>query len=265
MGIPILYGRGFGAADTGNSPRVAVINQALARREFGGINPVGTTFRTKTGGDPYLIVGISADAKYGWLRNDAPPTFFLLYTQSKDFHKGMTFEVRTNGEPRRFVAAIRSAVEGVDRDLPLIEVRTQAEQISANLGPERSFAAVTSGFGLLALVLASIGVYGVLASAVARRVNEIGVRMALGARARQVLWMVLRECTQLSIIGIGVGLCAALMLTRFLNSMLYGLRPTDPLTLAGAAALLLCVGLMAGWGPARRAASIQPVQALRHE
>jgi predicted permease len=265
MGIPILYGRGFGAMDTGNSPRVAVINQALAKRDFVGMNPVGTTFRTKAGDDPYLIVGIAADAKYGWLRNDVPPTFYLLYTQLRDFHKGMTFEVRTKGEPRGFVPSIRGAVEKVDRDLPLIEARTQAEQISANLGPERSFAAVTSGFGLLALVLASIGVYGVMASTVARRVNEIGVRMALGAQARQVLWMVLSECTQLSIIGIAVGLGAALMSTRFLTSMLYGLRPTDPLTLAGAAVLLLGVGLMAGWGPARRAASIQPVQALRHE
>jgi len=124
---------------------------------------------------------------------------------------------------------------------------------------------VTSGFGILALVLASIGVYGVMASAVARRVNEIGVRMALGAQTNQVLWMVLREASWMAVIGIGAGLGAALLLTRFLGSMLFGLKPSDPLTLASAGLMLFTIAMLAGWIPARRAASIQPVQALRHE
>jgi ABC-type antimicrobial peptide transport system permease subunit len=156
-------------------------------------------------------------------------------------------------------------VESVDKDLPLIEVRTQQEQIDATLAPERSFSAVTTGFGILALLLASIGIYGVMASAVARRVNEIGVRMALGARANQVLRMVLSEAMSLALTGIVAGFGAALLLTRFLNSMLFGLKPTDPLTLASAAFLLLTVAMLAGWAPARRASRIQPVQALRHE
>ena len=177
----------------------------------------------------------------------------------------MTFEVRTKGNPRDFAGAIRGAVDSVDKDLPLIDVRTQEEQVDATLAPERIFAVVTTGFGVLALVLASIGVYGVMASTVARRVNEIGVRMALGAQAHQVLLMVLGEASWLALTGIGAGLGAALLLTRFLSSMLFGLKPSDPLTLASAALLLFSVTMLAGWGPARRASYIQPVQALRHE
>jgi ABC-type antimicrobial peptide transport system permease subunit len=219
----------------------------------------------KEGQQEYEIVGVCANAKYGWLRSGPAATFYVLYTQQKDARGGMTFEVRTKGDPRRFVSAIRGAVDAVDRDLPLIEVRTQEEQIDATLAPERSFALVTTGFGILALVLASIGVYGVMASTVARRVNEIGVRMALGAQAHQVLLMVLGEASWLAVTGIVIGLGAALLLTGFLSSMLFGLKPTDPLTLAGAAVLLFIIAMMAGWAPARRASKIQPVQALRHE
>jgi predicted permease len=265
MGIPVLYGRSFDFRDTPTSPVVAIINQSLAKREFAGTNPLGKTFRMKEGQQQYQIVGICADAKYGWLRDDPPATFYVLYSQQKDARGGMTFEVRTKGDPRGLSDAIRGAVESVDKDLPLIDVRTEKEQIDATLAPERSFSFVTSGFGMVALLLAGIGVYGVMASAVARRVNEIGVRMALGARADQVLRMVLGEVMSLALTGIAAGLGAALLLTRFLNSMLFGLRPTDPLTLASAALLLMAVAMLAGWTPARRASLIQPVQALRHE
>jgi ABC-type antimicrobial peptide transport system permease subunit len=177
----------------------------------------------------------------------------------------MTFEVRTKGDPGSVVGSIRSVVQSVDKDLPLIDVRTQTEQIKASIAPERIFAAVTAGFGVLALILASIGVYGILAFTVGRRVNEIGIRMALGAPARQVLKMILRETAWLAVIGIGTGLGAALLLAQFLRSMLFGLKPTDPATLAGAAVLLFAIAMLAGWGPANRASLIQPMQALRHE
>ncbi len=265
MGIPILYGRSFDLRDTPSSLGVAVINRALAQKEFGGTNPIGASFQMKEGGEQFEIVGVCADAKYAWIRADDSPAFYVLYTQQKDLQGSMTFEVRTKGEPSAFVDAVRSAVESVDKDLPLIEVRTQEEQIDAALAPERSFATVTSGFGVLALVLACIGVYGVTAAGVSRRVNEIGIRMALGARTDQVRRMVLGEAIGMALIGIGGGLCAALLLTRLLSSFLFELKPTDSLTLASAGALLLLVAILASWGPAYRASRIQPVKALRHE
>jgi len=265
MGIPILYGRTFDLRDTPSSPGVAVINRALAQKEFVGTNPVGASFRMKEGGDQFEIVGVCANAKYAWIRADDSPSFYVLYTQQNGASGSMTFEVRTKGEPRDFVGPIRSAVESVDKDLPLIEVRTQEEQVDVALAPERSFAAVTSGFGVLALVLACIGVYGVMAAGVSRRVNEIGIRMALGARTDQVRRMVLSEAISMALVGVGTGLCASLLLTRLLRSFLFGLKPTDSVTLAGAGSLLLTVAILASWGPARRASRIQPVQALRHE
>lgn len=265
MGIPILYGRSFDLRDSPSSPGVAVISRALAQKEFAGANPIGVSFRMDEGGEQFEIVGVCADAKYAWIRADESPTFYVLYTQQRDATGSMTFEVRTKGNPRDFAGAVRGAVESIDKDLPLIEVRTQEEQIDAALAPERSFATVTAGFGILALMLASIGVYGVMAAGVSRRVNEIGVRMALGARAGQVLRMVLGEAISLALAGVGAGLCAALLLTRLLNSMLFGLKPTDSLTLAGSGVLLLVVAILASFAPARRASRIQPVQALRHE
>ena len=265
MGIPILYGRSFDARDTPNSPDVAVISRALAKKEFGGKNPIGLSFRQKEGGEPIEIVGVCADAKYAWIRDDASPLFYLLYTQQKDARGSMTYEVRTEGPPLNFVGAIRKEVESVDKDLPLIDVRTQQQQIDAALALERSFATVTSGFGILAILLASIGVYGVMAAGVASRVNEIGVRMALGARTEQVLRMVMREALGLALAGVGAGLCSALLLTGFLRSMLFGLKPTDPLTLTGAGLLLVAAAMLAGWAPARRASRIEPMRALRHE
>jgi predicted permease len=265
MVIPILYGRAFDSNDTSTSTRVAVINRALAQMEFGGKSPIAAFFRMEEGGEPLEIVGVCANAKYAWIRDNEPPTFYVLYTQQKDVKGSMTFEVRTKGDPESFSDQIRRTIEAVDKDLPLIDLRTQEEQVDAALAPERSFAIVTSGFGLLALMLASVGVYGVVAASVSRRVNEIGVRMALGARADQVLRMVLGEAVGLALAGIGVGLCAALFLTRFLASMLFGLKPVDPLTLLCSGLLLSLVALMAAWGPALRASHIQPVLALRHE
>ena len=265
MGISILRGRSFDVSDTPSSPGVAVINRALAQKEFSGANPIGATFRTKDGGDPIEIVGVCADSKYAWLRSDDSPTFYVLYSQQKDVQGSMTFEVRAKGEPRSLIGPIRSVIESVDKDLPMIDVRTQEEQADATLAQERSFAAVTSGFGALALVLACIGVYGVVSAGVSRRVNEIGIRMALGARVGQVRMMVLREAAGMALAGVGAGLCASLLLTRLLNSFLFGLKATDAVTLADAGLLLFAIALLASLEPASRASRIQPVQALRHE
>jgi predicted permease len=264
MAIPVRYGRPFDFRDTPTSPKVAIINQALARQAFSGMNPVGKTFQTEEQ-DRYEIIGVCADAKYADLRDDPPPTFYILYRQQKDAPRGMTFEVRTNIDPGTVIGSVRAAVASIDQDLPLMDIRTQTEQIKASIAPERLFAAVTSGFGGLALILAVIGVYGIMAHAVGCRVNEIGIRLALGAQKGQVLRMVLGETAWLAGIGVATGLVASLLLTQSLAAMLFGLKPTDPATLAGAAFLLFAIALLAGWGPANRASRIQPMQALRHE
>jgi predicted permease len=266
MGIPILHGRSFNAHDSISSHQVAVINAALARKVFDSTNPVGAHFRTDEDREPLEIVGVCADAKYGWLRDNVPPTFYVLYTQQKNESiKAMTFEVRTEGNPKGYVEAIAGVVASMDKNLPLIDVRTQEEQIASTIGPERSFATVTIGFGILALGLASIGVYGVVSSGVSRRVNEIGVRMALGAGANRVMRMVLGEALCLTLVGLACGVCAALFFTRLLSSFLFGLKPTDVLTFAGAGLLLSLVATLASWPPAYRAALIQPIEALKHE
>jgi predicted permease len=265
MGIPVLVGRSFDAQDTSTSEKVAIVNEALAKKRFPNVNPVGKRF--KTGDDKPVwvrIVGVCADTRYADLRVPPPPQFFMPYAQQPEVG-GMTYAIRTRLSPTALLPALRHVVQQNDADLPMVDVRTQQEQIDANMQMERTLAALTSGFGVLALALACVGIYGTMAYSVARRTNEIGIRLALGALPRQVLGMVLREASWLSLAGIGVGLGAALLLTRLVKSMLYGLQPADPLSLTGGAALLVAVALVASWVPARRAAGVQPMEALRHE
>jgi predicted permease len=266
--VPILAGRGFAATDTETSPKVAVVNQALAREYFPNENPIGKSFVTSGVKDEkltYQIVGVCGNTRYASLREEPPPIFYRNYRQSPDIDWGMTFAVRTGGGRAAMAPELRRAVQSVDQNLPLTDVRTQEEQIDELLMNERIFADLTGGFGILALVLACIGIYGLMAYAVSRRTNEIGIRMALGARAEQVLGMVLREALGMTAAGIAVGLGAALALSKLIASLLYGLKAWDPGTLAGAAVLLALVALAASWVPARRAASVDPSRALRAE
>jgi ABC-type antimicrobial peptide transport system permease subunit len=173
--------------------------------------------------------------------------------------------VKTSLPAAALLPAIRAAVREIDKDLPIRDVRTQVQQINATISQERLFATLTAGFGFLALVLACIGIYGIMAYDVARRTSEIGIRMALGAKAGQMLRMMLREVSWMAAIGIGSGLGAALLLTHFVSFMLYGLKGNDPMILAGAAGLLFAVALLSGWKPAWRASRIEPMEALRHE
>jgi predicted permease len=265
MGISMTAGRSFGPQDTASSQKVAIINQALAKKRFPNMNPLGKRF--KTGDDKPVwvqIVGVCADTYYANLRDTPPPQFFMPYIQQP--HVGrMTYAIRTGLSPAELVPALRRVVQQADRDLPIIDVRTQREQIDANMQIERAFAALTSGFGVLALALACVGIYGIMAYSVASRTNEIGIRLALGAQAGQVHGMILRESTWLAAAGIVVGVGVALMLTRLVKSMLYGIEPWDPVTLAGGVSVLLVVALGASWIPARRAAGVHPMEALRHE
>jgi predicted permease len=266
MGIPILQGRAFNRHDTPSSPKVAVVNRALAKQFFPNQNPIGLTFETdpEDAEGPVEIVGIVPDTRYADLRSETPPTFYLAYAQSLDPGRRIV-EMHTEADPASVLSQARAAVASLDRDLPLIDPRTMSEQVRATMSDERIFAQLTSGFGVLALVLAAIGIYGIMAYTVARRTSEIGIRMALGARTGQVIRMVLHEAWWMAAAGVVLGMVAALWLARFVGAMLYGLRPADPLTLAAAAVLLAGISLLAAAGPARRAAHVDPIRALRHE
>jgi predicted permease len=266
MGIRIIAGRGFGKEDTISSAKVGVINAALARTRFPNTNPIGKRFKADRDpkADWIRIVGICADTRIGKLQGDAPPQYFLPFVQQTEVGP-MTYEIRTRVAAAELTPALRRVVQSVDPDLPMIDIRTQREQIEAAMQMERAFAALTSGFGVLALGLACVGVYGVTAYSVGQRTNEIGIRLALGALPAQVRAMILRESTWLASIGIVAGAATALALTRIVKSMLYGIKPDDPLTFALGGVILVAVALAAGWIPARRAASVQPMEALRHE
>jgi ABC-type antimicrobial peptide transport system permease subunit len=212
----------------------------------------------------YQVVGVSADARYSRISEPMPPTFYRPYRQADDLGS-MTFEVRTSLGVGSLQRTIQRVVEGIDRDLPVFDVRTQVEQIDATLSQQRLFAALTSAFGLLALVLASIGIYGVVAGNVASRVTEIGVRMALGAERRDVLLMILREAGMLAGLGVLAGLAAASGLVRHVATYLYEMTPFDPVAAGVAVVLIATIALLSGWWPARAASRLDPMQALRHE
>jgi predicted permease len=264
--IPILAGRGFNAGDTATSRKVAVISEQLTRKYFPNLNPVGRTFQTN-GTPPATIeiVGVCADAKYYTLKKDSEPTYYAPYSQASNGISEATFAVSTRLPGQTLLPSLREAVRSVDTSLPMLDVRTQDEQIAATLQHEQIFANLTGGFGVLALVLACIGIYGIMAYSVSRRTNEIGIRMTLGAQPSRVLRMVLGEASWLAAAGILVGLGAALALGRLVASLLYGLKFWDPVTLVVATTLLSAVALTASWIPARRAAAVDPMRALRHE
>ena len=263
MGIPILAGRSIDSSDTETSHLVAVVNQQLVKEYFPNINPIGRTFLSNK--KHIEIVGISGDTRYADLREVPPATFYTLYRQQSKSQPGMTFEVSSSIDSSALLPVLRDAVSSVDKDLPMLSIRTQTAQISDRTRQERIFASLTSAFGLIALILACIGIYGIMAYTVSQRTNEIGVRMALGAQAGRVLRMVLVEACWLALAGVVAGLAAALAMGRLVASMLYGLSSYDPSTLAIAALLLIVVALAASWIPARRAAGIDPMRALRHE
>ena len=263
MGIPIKAGRGFNQTDTETSRLVAVVDEQLVKKYFPNTNPIGRTFRSMN--KHFEIVGVSGDAKYPSLRDDPVPTFYMPYRQQLDGEQSMTYEIHSRTASAVLVPALRDAVASVDKDLPLLGIRTQNEQIEDSTKEERIFASLTGGFGILALAIACIGIYGIMAYTVARRTSEIGIRMALGAQSMRVLRMIVGEASWLAAIGVIAGLVIALAMTRLIASMLYGLKSYDPLTLGGAALLLAFIALAASWIPARRAARIDPIKALRHE
>jgi predicted permease len=262
--IPLVLGRILGPGDLSSSPRVVVVNQRFVRDYLHGDNPIGRKF--DAGSLKAEIVGVVGDTKYSSLRTEAPPTAYLSYLQySPDYPASMTFEVRTKVDPATVVVALQGKASALDKDIPLIQIRTETEVISQALFLERTFALLSGSFGLLALLLACVGLYGTISYMVSRRTSEIGIRMALGASRATILAMVLRESLLIVLAGIAAGMPLAWVGTRLLESQLFGLSPHDPSTILLATAAIFAVTILAGFLPARRASRVDPVVALRCE
>ncbi len=265
MGIPLLLGRAFGPQDSDKSQKVAVISEMMAQRFFPNTSPLGRHFGTNgpESKDENEIIGVVKDAKYVSLTEELRPMVYFLHAQRPQPLDH--FVVRFSGAPDAIVPQVRRTIQEVNRKLPIDEVVTLSDQIGRSLIQQKLVARLASFFGLLALLLACVGLYGVLSYAVARRTNEIGIRMALGAQSRNVLWLVLHEALTLVVIGVIIGLVASLAATQTASALLFELRPNDPLTITLATLLLLTVAALAGYLPARRAVNVDPMVALREE
>jgi predicted permease len=273
LGIPIVAGRDFNGADLAeNSPLVAVVNETFARRVFPGENVVGKHYVTRgRRGDSLTceIIGVVKDSRYANLRGETPPVIYQPFLQTNTGRGQMVLHARVSGNPGGLLPRIREEVQRVDKDLPMFEVNTLAAEMDAALVRERLIATLSSFFGVLALLLAGVGLYGLLAFGVVQRTGEMGVRMALGAQRWDVLWMVLREALSLVLIGVGLGLPATLAAARVaenqISGLLFGLTTGDPVTIAAATGLLAAVAGVAAYLPARRASRVDPMVALRNE
>jgi len=263
LGTPILLGRDFNAADNQNAPRVAVINETLAKKYFAGRNPLGHQI-SRGNAAASTIVGVVADIKYTGPQEPPMPMAWFSYAQLKGI-PSMHCELKTSGNPAALLPAVRQAVQQYAPDLSLLQPMTQEEQFQRSFSQDRVVARLAVFFGLLAALLVATGLYGTLAYTVGRRTVEVGIRMALGARRGQVLWMVLRGSLIVSAAGVLIGLPLAIAGARFLQSMLFGVKPGDPLFFIAASVGIAVIALAAGLIPARRAASVDPINALRSE
>ncbi len=268
MQIPILLGRSVDQRDHEGAQTTAVVNEVFANKYFPGVSPIGRHFGF--GGKDSVdieIVGLAKTTRYNSLTQEIPPVTYFSYLQAgkRPPLRQMYFELRTLGDPMSLANTVRKIVHEVGPQVPVAEITTQSRQIDETIVQERTFADLCTCFGLLALVMACVGLYGTMAYAVTRRTSEIGIRMALGAARWRILWMVLRQVLILGGVGLLIGSVAVWETTTFLKSFLFGLKPNDPLTLACAGALLVGCAILAGYAPAWRASRIDPMTALRHE
>jgi predicted permease len=266
MEIPLLRGRAFNAQDDAHSPQVAIVSETLARKFFPNEDPIGKLvgLDDETAGK-IEIVGVARDIKYNSQREEDQPLIYMPWLQQSKEIGQMFFAVRSAGEPTALVASLRKAISEVDNNLPLGDVKTQIVQSQEAFSQERVFAQLLAFFALLALSLAAIGLYGVMAYSVAQRTREIGIRMALGAQIGHVLGLVLWQGIKLVLLGLVVGAAGAFALRNVIASQLYGVKATDPMTFVLVGALLLMVALMACYIPGRRATKVDPLVALRYE
>jgi putative ABC transport system permease protein len=267
LGIPLLKGRYLSEQDSEDAPPVTIISETMARRYFPNEDPIG--MRLKTGGctdcDWTTIVGVVGDVKNGGLSAEDAPAMYCPIIQEPLNIRMMTLVLRTEGDPASFVAVVRHEINSIDPDLALADIKTMDKLMSESLGQSRYRGVLLGIFAIVALTLAAVGIYGVIAYAVSQRTREIGIRLALGARKRDIFRMVVGHGMLLSLIGVVIGVAASLMLTRYLSSLLYGVSSTDPTTFTSVVLLLIAVALLACSIPARRATRVNPMNALRHE
>jgi predicted permease len=265
LGIPLLAGRDFTDQDGREKELVIIVNQALARRHFQGQSAVGQ--RISLNNEVATIIGVVGDVRQAGLDREPLAEIHLPYNHFRfgQWIDDVTLVVKTHVAPTSVTAALRDTVRSVDADQPLYQVLTMEEVIGGSVAARRLNLMLLGTFALIALVLATAGLYGVISYLVAQRTREIGIRVALGARTRDVVWLVMRQGGRLTAVGIAVGIAGALGLSRIMESLLYGVSPRDPLTLGALAALLGGVALMATWLPARRAARVDPVIAIKSE
>jgi predicted permease len=266
MGIPLLLGREFGPSDTATSPKVIIINEKLARRYFAGRNPIGLHIAFGSGDvhPDVEIVGVVKDSKHVDVRDKIAPFIYIPYSQAPALDHA-TFYVRTMLAPSAMISAIRKTVQGYDAALPLFDFDTLAQQIDESVFADNMLTVCSLCLGLLAALLAAVGLYGVLAYVVARRTREIGIRMALGASRKNAAWLVLHEVARMSAAGLVIGLAVAYGVGRLIESQLFGVRASDPVVFVISTVLLAAVAMLAAWLPARKAASVDPMVALRYE
>ena len=264
MQIGLVRGRDFSSADAGGAPPVVIINEELARRLWPGGDAIGKRLRVEDRGEPWReVVAIARDGKYASLTERSRAAFYMPVAQQPA--SPLTLVARTAGDPRELMRALTATAQELDRDMPLFRVQLLEDNIRQVVDKQRAVASLLGVFGAITLFLAAIGIYGVAAHAVSLRTREIGIRMSLGARAADVLWMFVRETLTLAIIGVAIGLAMSAVGSQVLTSFLFGLRSTDGLTFAAAATLLCLVAMAASYVPARRATRVNPVQALRHD
>jgi predicted permease len=266
MGVPMLAGRDFSFADQEGAPRTAIIDETVARKFFSGMNPIGRRLAVGRAPDvtEYEIIGVVKASKHESVREEDQPSVYLSILQG-DRPWMPTLYVRTTGAPAPLIASVRKIFQALDKNLPVFNVKTFERQLNESLAQDRLVAMLSGFLGMLAALLAAIGLYGVMAYAVARRTHEIGIRMALGARPKDVLWSVMREAMRPVVFGMIIGLGAAMVATRLISSQLFGMSPTDPPTITIALLTMLAVAALAGYLPARRASRVDPLVALRHE
>jgi predicted permease len=265
MQIPILLGRNLERGDLAQ-PNVAVVDQKFASVYFGTENPIGRQFQLDKPTNPLIeIVGVAKAAHYNSLQEEDPEVVYRPYTQNLTQLGQLVFELRTAGPPASVTTAVRRIVHDASASVSISNVVTEAQSIDQTISQQHTFADLGTCFAALALLIASVGLYGAMAYTVARRTGEIGIRMALGAQRPGIIWMVLREVLAISAAGLMVGYGAARFTTHFVESFLYGLKANDPLAIAAAIAILLAAALVAGYLPAWRASRIDPAVALRNE